>query len=416
MNKSRVYLMIFITVLLSVFTYLNSYADIPKKYDDVALDMEYTVGDLSIISYSESWRGEKLKALYNELLNNFHGKELSYLSKIYIYPYSKDGANGSYYDDIYFDSDGKYKNGGNAYIELYNGELQNTVEKMARTLAHEYAHHYTISNITAYENLYYSNWANSEYSQLRGFENLPVNYDCFEMNYEYKWDVTEIAAEDYVQLFSSPLARRSEDYCDVRERLNNGITAKYNFKDAFNIFPQSNKKIKIASEVEGLYEYMLRIGGFTGGIKRPSAMPEIKGVYSEYINELGSNRYKVVWSPAEGGFGSFEYTAFMYPEGNEEMAVPIKTVTGAEPLEAYFGSDIIKKDGGQTVSEIKNYEGKYAICVHVKDRKGFVYKSEPYYYTFSTLKQSHEKKSFDILPKKNTTIEDMLRYVVKYII
>ena len=54
----------------------------------------------------------------------------AYLKNIYIYPDNRAGVNGLYFDDIYI-QDGQYKLGDNAYINLYNAQRLNSVDKIA---------------------------------------------------------------------------------------------------------------------------------------------------------------------------------------------------------------------------------------------------------------------------------------------
>nr|MDA8211283.1 hypothetical protein [Clostridia bacterium] len=59
---------------------------------------------ITIKSYSRQWdREEKLKGLYEELLSNFHGEEMDYLSTINIFPdfvYGQ-GVGGLYHGSYY---------------------------------------------------------------------------------------------------------------------------------------------------------------------------------------------------------------------------------------------------------------------------------------------------------------------------
>lgn len=330
----------------------------------------YNVGHLSFISYSKTWNEEMLKQLYLELLNNFHSSEFQYLSTIYIYPDSPNGVNGQYCEDIFIEN-GEYKPGKNAYIELFNGEKFKTIKDMAPILTHEYGHHYTIYNILNYENIYNYNLKDSEYFKLRNLKNYPVLLSNIEKNYLYHWDIYEILADDYVQLLGSSTAKNSKDYKDVLEQLN--LNSQNNFQNhhAFNLKPQINPYLPLAAEVDGLYNYFLKIGGFTSRQNKLVKYPTFKELTVETTlnNEL---MFKISWTEAVGN-GPFEYTIFMYPENNPLNPIPIKTVYDKEDLVAYFGSSAKKSINGKISSVSNFYSGTYIINVFIKDSNNFIY-------------------------------------------
>ncbi len=407
--------LLFLLFLILIFIMPNVYSQL-NEYG------VFKSGNLEIISYSLNWDSKKLETLYYELINNFHSKEFSSLSRIYLFPDSPKGVNGCYYDDVFIGNDGKYKYGDNAYIELYNADKYNTVEKIAPYLSHEYGHHYTICNITDYENKYYSQWKESEYYKIRGLDKFPICYDQSAENYNYRWDITEIAAYDYTQLLGSSLARNSYDYKDIKEQLNLEIENTYNPDNYYNLLPQINMQLDYASSVNGLYKYMLKIGGFTYMTAPENKLAEIKGVTSSYISEIKSNIYKIEWDEVPNG--KYEYTLYMFPKGDYRSPFPIKTVNTGETMEAYVGSGYIKDRNGVR-KKIQSFEGEYEIYINVKDSKNFVYKSHPYYYNFSIgEKKSEEEKANtslqnnkvnDISPKKKGTVEQTIDYVLKYI-
>lgn len=336
----------------------------------------YQKDNLTIISYSKSWKNGKLVQLYEELLKNFHSDELNYLSKIYIYPNSPLGINGLYFEDIQI-KDGKYTFGKNSYISLYNGEKFNSISSIAPILSHEYGHHYSIFNMLKTEGIYYHNFENSKYAKLRNIKNFPVYYIGHTEDEEYHWDLLELMADDYVQLLGSPNAKASKDYKSSDELANN---KKFNNSGIyFNLKPSLNPYIPLASEVEGLYNYFLEIGGYTALQPKLKKEPVLSNVYtSKALNSEPS--YKIKWSEAEGK-GPFEYTLIMYPTSNPFSPVPLKTVKTGEKMEAIFGSYVIKnRIGTSTISH--KYEGEFKIKLYVKDASGFIYDSEAVTFDF----------------------------------
>lgn len=227
----------------------------------------YKANNLTITSYTKTWTKSMLEKLYIELLNNFHGDELSYLSDIYLYPDSPEGVNGLYYDNIYLQN-GEYVLGENSCIKLFNADRYNTIEKIAYNLSHEYGHHYMIYNIMQKENIYYPDIRKSKYFKIRNLENYPVVCDETKKNYLYHWDILELMADDYVQLLGSSNAKKSYDYKSIDELLKEGKPL-YDNKLAFNLRPQINPYLPLAADVDGLYSYILWIGGFTLKLEAP---------------------------------------------------------------------------------------------------------------------------------------------------
>lgn len=375
-----------ITFIFSIFLLRSVSAE---EYNIVA---SYKVNNLTFTSYSENWDEKKLIELYQELLENFHGDEINHLSAIYLYPDSPYAVNGYYYEDLIIDEYGKYVFGNNAYIEIFNADRYDTIQKIAPVLSHEYGHHYTISNISIYENKYYNEWENSEYIKIRNLKNYPVSYDG--KTSHYKWDITEIAANDYVQLLGSKNAKLSTEYKDAIENLEADEKELIYFNDTFNIKPQANTEIPLAAEVIGLYEYMLKISGHTSKQFPITKKPVITSI-TETKTLLNASQYKITWSQALGK-GPFEYTAVMYPKGNSFIPIPIKTVKDGS-LEAVFGNAIKKNDDGTYSTILRNYEGEYEFRIFVKDRNNFIYSSEPVYYNFSLVYDDnyHQYNNYD---------------------
>lgn len=187
---------------------LTNKAQIQSSYEDFyPLIARYKgTSGVTIESYSTKWRtAAQFKALEAELLANKHGRELSLLGKIIIFPDYPAGENvlGQYFAE--------YQKAGdtlsllpNRVIHLYGGNDFTTVEQMATTLAHEYGHHFTYYYLLNKEQLPPNEWLRSAYAQARDLSRYPsVHVDG---SGAYEWSLPEILAEDYVQLFGSNLA------------------------------------------------------------------------------------------------------------------------------------------------------------------------------------------------------------------
>jgi hypothetical protein len=116
----------------------------------------------SIVSRSEKWTGEKLVEVYKELLNNKHGNEIMYISKIIIYPGpSEIGLTDSNVAGTHSRERSEYRvffdlpalvpqsmeyvmKSDLSVIELYNMDAYDDVAQAARTISHEYGHHFTM--------------------------------------------------------------------------------------------------------------------------------------------------------------------------------------------------------------------------------------------------------------------------------
>jgi hypothetical protein len=160
---------------------------------------------VTIESYSPKWRTTaQLQALEAELLANKHGPELSLLGKIMIFPDYPAGENvlGQYFAEYQIGKTLSLLP--NRVIHLYGGNDFTTVAQMATTLAHEYGHHFTYYYLINKEQLPPSDWLRSKYASARELFRYPsVHADG---SGAYEWLLPEILAEDYVQLFGSPLA------------------------------------------------------------------------------------------------------------------------------------------------------------------------------------------------------------------
>lgn len=344
------------------------------------LQNSFAKDGLTINSYTKTWSLPMLKNLYNEFLKNFHSDEISYLSTINIYGNSPYGVNGHYYDDVSLMSNGKYHIGKNAYINLYNGDIYNSPKEIAPILSHEYGHHYMIYYLVKNENVYYSNVTSSKYAKIRGLNNSKMPLNPNDKNYLYHYDLMEIMADDYLQLLGSPNAKISINYKSIDELKKANKFPIFNPR-SFNAKPQLNPNLPLASEVSGLYQYMLKLSGYTASsLIRPKS-PSISDIYP-VVDESNLVSYNAVIKYPKGLGAKDEYTLVMYPKNNAYVANPLKTFTSNNTKIIKFGSYLIKtKDTALPV--IEKYEGVYEFRFYIKILSGFIFKSEPTLYDFT---------------------------------
>jgi hypothetical protein len=400
------YISFFAAVMVIItFLAISVSGDEKRIYGSISVD------NLTVTSYSPDWDNTKVKQLYDELQNNFTANEYPLLSAIYIYPDSPSGYNGEYFEDITVE-DGSYKIGNGAYINLYNGSRYNTVEKIAPILSHEYGHHYTLVNILRSEGRYYNNWINSNYGKIRNLSEFDdICFSKSQDNYSYRWDVREIAANDYYELLGSPTGKSSLDYPDTEEQLkinsilrsNPKLEDKYDFSHtAYNAMPQKNLDIPLAADTDGLYEYFLQLGGYTGQQQSLNKYPKIFDI--SYSDSDCGREYTIKWTEALGQ-APFEYTLIMYGKNSSVIPIPIKTVSSGEELCAKFGSGT---DGNDTIQ--KEYNGEYEFVIFTEDANGFMYSTTPVSYDFST---AESVTTYIQYPLQDGTLHDVFNAVIK---
>ncbi len=370
-------------VFLWLFMTVTAFCQTDNTTDYVT----YKRDGLTIISYSQKWGKDKLPAVYEELLNNFHGDEFKYLSKIILRPTSYNTVSGLYTNDITVTEKG-LTFGKNCFIQVFNIDKYNTVKDFAHVLAHEYGHHFTLYNIAKSENAYYDKWENSAYVKVRSLKNYPVVYNQTE-DFDYTWDILEIAANDYVQLLGSPNAKQSYKYKDAAQALESYSSSPDYIKSHFNAKPQSNNNIPLAADVPGLWEYFCRIAGKRPALSSAPAItkrPEITGIDSQ--NSFLNKKYTINFARATGN-APFEYTLVMYPVDFPFLSRAIKTVTESDRLTATIGTVVDYDDEGNIFGIFDYFTDKYIFVIYAKDSKGYYYSSQPYVYDFG-------QDSFDI--------------------
>lgn len=349
------------------------------------LSVYKTPEGLTITSYSKNWNTtSKLSRVREELLSNFHSEEISYLKNIYIYPDSPDGVLAYTHFDIGRDIRGNYIYKPNTYIEIFDGNQYKDIRELAWVLSHEYGHHFTSYYLVKKENKFFDQWRNTGYAKTRGISNHPkINYTHNYSLGNHKWDIMEIAAEDYVQLFGSTNAKKSILYKDIQQKVQEGIGNNYNYISSFNMRPQENLDIPLAAEVKGLEQYWLNLAGKTStNIEIPPIKPQIRLVSKKEV-ETGYYQYRLEWDTIPGDI-KYEYTLVGYPDGNSILAVPIKTVSPGSVPYATIGN-FIKTDikTGKEKLIIDDYKGKYEFRLFIKSPNNAIYSSDPFKVNFN---------------------------------
>lgn len=361
---------------------------------------------IKFLSYSKYWNEEKLLLLYEELMKNEHGNEMDYLGQVIVHgTKEKENTVGAQEEKqqsvpLYLVSSALPKNfhislaATMSNIHLYGGNERTTVASMARTLSHEYGHHFT--NYYFFSDMSASAVRDCAYTKTRNLSDSIYRYEISsskDYSENHQWYVFEIAAEDYVSLMGSSLARRTLDFKDTKESLEYyAETGKQEntskFADtAVNSAPQENMNIPFAWEVEGLEELFYSKIGKKSERKYEVAAKDIaimiEKIHDTYYLQTGVNdyiSYKISFEMPYKESGT-TYTLVAY-NGNNEMIRPIKTVGIDEDASAFIGNIAIS-DGKYLYSiddGIANGERILRIIVTFKDGRIFV--TPPYKYTF----------------------------------
>ncbi|HCC07286.1 MAG TPA: hypothetical protein DEP72_03880 [Clostridiales bacterium] len=415
---------IFIINIMFLLLFINvSFADQRTEYGKPIVTYETPMG-VKFVSFSKNWgTKEKLEKIYIEFSKNFMSDEISFLNTVYFYPDTPEGVAGLYKPSIQVDSKNNYTYLRNNYIEIFDMNSYTQLSEVAKVLSHEYGHHFTMYYLVTKENKYFSEWKETGYSKARGltkFSKIKYYDDLYQDSYEHKWDVTEVAAEDYVQLFGSPLAKRSVDYMDVKDRIINNISDYRYASNIFNLLPQENLDIPLAIEVNGLKQYWLGLAGFSLGQptlpNRPKLqLAEEKTLLSKYKS------YKIIWDEVKDN-RKYEYNLVMYPEGDNSFPVPIKTTKTGEEMSAYLGSYMMEQPNGGARVIMENYKGKYLIRLFIKDEDNFMFSSYEYKIDFSAAKngsiqQVYSANNGEIYGNENSIFSDTktTHWAYKYI-
>ncbi|MDA8236213.1 MAG: S-layer homology domain-containing protein [Clostridia bacterium] len=299
---------------------------------------------VTIKAFSKNWANEdKLKRIYDELVSNTHGDELSYLGSVNFYggyPLGE-GVAGMYRGYYGNRSDGRKTYNKSSAIDLYGGDGKSAVDDFAKVIAHEYGHHFTNYYLWMKEGVSFDDWRKTGYARVRGL--LDEQRVSVQSN-DHRWNIEEIAAEDYIQLFGSPLAKKSRVFKDQYGEFDNGI---------FNLSPQENLNLPLAAQVQGLEQYWLELAGLKG---TPNAAPSSPALALVGVDKGRNGHLKLEfnWTRAlDDNSPNLEYTLVYYAP-DQPLAAPVKTL-----VDGYGASAIINGETGDRI-----------FRVFVKDSKG----------------------------------------------
>lgn len=369
-------------------------------YDEYQTDL-----GLTIKSYAKNWTGHKLVEVYEELKKNTYGKEIKYLKEINLYEDNptggkEEGVYNASYKIINFFGNEKIMLSDNNSIDLYNLSNKNNVEELAKTLSHEYGHHFTLFYLIEYENKTFDQWKDTmlyKYRNLESYEKVTNDYEN-----GHQWSIIEICAEDYVQLYGSLTAKKTYFFEDIKQRyysntLDDDTSYSYSI---FNINPQENKNIPLALQVQGLKEYWEKASGIISDTQTYT-QPQLALVD---VSNLGHEKqqYTLQWSKSVNSEGEeAEIYTLISLNINEDTIIPIKTVVKGDLLEATIGSIRINSD-----SKIMFYTDSFvnndnSFVIYSQDKNGSVIASNMLNIDFDnpTLTKLEEKSYFEIKEK-----------------
>ena len=352
----------------------------------------------SIVSQSEKWTEEKLVEVYEELLKNGHGAEINYISKIVIYPGASDigltdsnvaGTHSQQRSEyrIFFDlpallpSSMEYVIKSDlSVIELYNMDAYDDISQAARTISHEYGHHYTMYYFLQSD----EDAKTSEYYTLRGIGQFDhdVFFDSVADYYaNHGWSIYEIAAEDYVQLMGSGSGNRTEEYLDVYDLVTDYEADTYYRsydENIVNVYPQENVYIPLAGEVRGLRDYYYSYIGLENDMD--PVEPADFNISIEKKSNLGYTYYNITWDKPSTNPDAL-YTLVCYDmDGNLYSA--IRTVYGDQKAIACVG-DYVEFVNGQPkgfTSDVTTTDRYFRLYLLLPD--GQMQSSELFYADF----------------------------------
>lgn len=331
-----------ITIFIAILLFPQAVKAEDKLYDSYEGDM-----GIEIKSYTPHWTGEKLEDIYNELFKNTYGEEIEYLSTINLYAGNPSGGqeeglyHGSYTKNSFLNRT-KYKMSKNRYIDLFNMDQKESVEEIAKTLSHEYGHHFTLYYLIKGENKTFDGWRETKYAKIRGLadDNRVKN----DYSNGHQWNITEIAAEDYVQIYGSPTAKNPRYFDDIVNRAEKNKLEEILSWDnrIYNLYPQENFNIPLAMDIPILQEYWIHLSGIER--KRPNKPPTPSTLALTKVNNLGYNKEQFIieWTKSKDEDSKdLLYTLIAFDKETQQV-IPIKTVQSGEKLIAYIGSVKIK--------------------------------------------------------------------------
>lgn len=350
--------------------------------------------NIDFVSYSEHWNETKLEELAHELFNNAHGEEIAYVARVELHDDNYDeyaGLHRSSYEKFslpisvnrLLPSDMTLDFSTLSSVILLTGANENTtVASMARTMSHEYGHHFT---------QYYFGFRgtasdmNTKYASIRDESNMPIYSVITDWSFyiqNHMWDIQEIAAEDYVFLMGSDLARNYIDFKDnseLSQLYSYGESQYLEYMDqpmlSANAYPHENPVLASPSQIDGLAEYYY---SFVDDVA-----PEFTSVSSDYgtmdlsISQTAADSYAVSWE-CPWQYPIISYTLVAY-DANDYILKPIKTINGDEEAIAYFGIQTTVRNQSEYIIDdiLDTFEiVRFRVVVTFSD--GSVVFSDPY--------------------------------------
>jgi len=369
-----------------------SYSTAENENQSAEAVFEYK--NIQFVSYSQHWDEAKLETLAQELFNNVHGEEIAYVARVELHD-----ANYDEYAGLHRNSYEKYSvpvklnnmlpydmtidfSTLSSVIVLTGADENTTVESMARTLSHEYGHHFT---------QYYFGFTGAatdmatKYALLRNEASAPIysvvtDWDYYIQN--HMWDLQEIAAEDYVFFMGSPLAKQQIDYLDNSElaSLYANNPSQYNQYESLTItggnsFPHENPVLQSPSQVDGLAEYYYSFV--------EADAPEYSKVTSDYgtmemnITQTSTGSYTMTWV-CPWPYLNISYTLVAY-DAYDYLLKPVKTIAGDEQASAKFGMQkLVSGQHEYTIDDTLDTLGHVRFRIVVTFADGSVVFSDPY--------------------------------------
>lgn len=342
----------------------QSHTIIGNQYSDYHAIYKYN--STYFVSYSEYWDEAKLRDLALELYSNLHGDEINYVATVEVVNGESEEYSG------YQTSD--YENFSQpislysampkdltmevmsifSIIRLTGGDINITVPTMARTLSHEYGHHFT-------QYYFGFNGTNADlstkYATLRSENGSSIYSEAPSWEYylaNHMWSIQEIAAEDYVYLMGSPNAHNYIDYLDTKElvqiysnnmeqyeHLSQAMTSR-----AFNSMPHENPLLRAPSQVSGLADLYYKCINQKPPLYTPIATTDL----NIQIQPSGTYAYQVTWNQNNNSPYCL-YTLVAYDQFDNIVKIS-KTTTGAEQGIAYIGTHVVTTSSAEyTVSD-----------------------------------------------------------------
>ncbi len=333
-----------------------------------------------------------LKSVYDELLKNGIGEEISYLSNIDLipdYPYGN-GTGGIWYG-MWTNKTGSYKLAKGRFIEIYGCDTI-TFPELANVLSHEYGHHFTYYYINKHGDKEFSNSMKSPYYKIRNLN----SYKDID-NGSHMWNPAEIAADDYLQLYGSPMGKKSFAFEDIRDQAASDKGRSYEYSSSmYNLCPQENYKLPLAWQVPGLYNYWSNISGVSAKNTTPPTAPLLA------LTNIDNGAFTLSWTESiDDNTSDIEYTVIDFTD-ESALPTPVRTTTDSKGRDSIVGTFTTSYLGGSMTLSDSILSYKSTIRVYAKDKDGNVVSSNDL-----TLDPNNPKRNLTMLPN---TIVGLNRY------